>query len=211
MIAVDERLVRAPAHLCFRVAADVERWPQILPHYRYVRFREKRGFAQGVVEMAAWRPFGGRLRYPTWWVSEMRGDPDEPAVRYRHVEGITRGMDVIWEFHPEAEDATRVRIVHTWSGPRWPLIGGIAADLVIGPHFISAIAQRTLAGVGREAERLAGGRGGGTAEHPGSRRAATSAERPRSPDSRRHVGSSEGADRSASRRDAGTAAEVERG
>jgi len=155
MITVDERIVRAPAHLCFRVAADVERWPEILPHYRYVYFREKRGFADGVVEMAAWRHFGGPLRYPTWWVSEMRGDPDEPAVRYRHVDGITRGMDVIWEFHPEAEDVTRVRIVHTWPGPRWPLIGGIAADLVIGPHFISAIAQRTLRGVGMEAERRA--------------------------------------------------------
>jgi ribosome-associated toxin RatA of RatAB toxin-antitoxin module len=155
MITVDERLVRAPARLCFHVAADVERWPEILPHYRYVRFRERRGPASGVVEMAAWRNFGGPLRYPTWWVSEMRGDPDEPAVRYRHIEGITRGMDVIWEFHAEAEEVTRVRIVHTWAGPRWPLIGGLAADLVIGPHFISAIAQRTLAGVGREAERRA--------------------------------------------------------
>ena len=177
MITVDERLVRAPAHLCFRVAADVERWPEILPHYRYVYFREKRGFADGVVEMAAWRHFGGPLRYPTWWVSEMRGDPDEPAVRYRHVEGITRGMDVIWEFHPEAEDVTRVRIVHTWPGPRWPLIGGIAATLVIGPHFISAIAQRTLAGVGREAERRALGGDGENAEKIGSRGDAESAEK----------------------------------
>jgi ribosome-associated toxin RatA of RatAB toxin-antitoxin module len=155
MITVDERLVRAPARLCFHVAADVERWPEILPHYRYVRFRERRGPTSGVVEMAAWRNFGGPLRYPTWWVSEMRGDPDEPAVRYRHIEGITRGMDVIWEFHPVDEEVTRVRIVHTWAGPRWPLIGGLAADLVIGPHFISAIAQRTLAGVGQEAERRA--------------------------------------------------------
>ncbi|HEY8469325.1 MAG TPA: SRPBCC family protein [Longimicrobiales bacterium] len=169
MITVDERLVRAPAHLCFHVAADVERWPEILPHYRYVRFRERRGPTSGVVEMAAWRNFGGAVRYPTWWVSEMRGDPDEPAVRYRHIEGITRGMDVIWEFHPVAEDVTRVRIVHTWAGPRWPLIGGLAADLVIGPHFISAIAQRTLAGVGQEAERRARadiGDGGGGREGP---------------------------------------------
>jgi ribosome-associated toxin RatA of RatAB toxin-antitoxin module len=169
MIAVDERLVRAPARLCFHVAADVERWPEILPHYRYVRFREKRGPASGVVEMAAWRDFGGPVRYPTWWVSEMRGEPDEPAVRYRHIEGITRGMDVIWEFHPEADDVTRVRIVHTWAGPRWPLIGGIAAGLVIGPHFISAIAQRTLAGVGQEAERRARageGRSGGGEDRP---------------------------------------------
>src|SRR5690606_29114813 len=104
------------------------------------------------------------------------GDADEPAVRYRHIEGITRGMDVIWEFHPEAEDVTRVRIVHTWTGPRWPLIGGIAANLVIGPFFISAIAQRTLRGVGVEAERSALRGDGEGAEDFASRGGAENAE-----------------------------------
>jgi ribosome-associated toxin RatA of RatAB toxin-antitoxin module len=155
MTTVDERLMRAPPRACFRVAADVERWPEILPHYRWVRFHERSGFGCGRVEMAAWRAFGPWLRYPTWWVSEMRADPDRPAIHYRHVEGITRGMDVVWEFHPEGPDTTRVRIVHTWDGPAWPLIGRIAAERIIGPHFISAIAQRTLAGVAAEAERTA--------------------------------------------------------
>jgi len=103
--------------------------------------------------MAAWRHFPARLRYPTWWVSDMRVDVSAPAVHYRHIDGITRGMDVVWEFHRESGDRTHVRIVHDWRGPPWPLIGGAAANLVIGPHFISAIAQRTLAGVSAEAER----------------------------------------------------------
>jgi hypothetical protein len=157
MITVDERVVRAPADVCFRVAGDVERWPQILTHYRYVRFEERHGFARGVVEMAAWRDFLGPVRYPTWWVSTMEGEPYTPLIRYRHVRGITRGMDVRWEFQP-TDAGTRIRIVHTWSGPRWPLIGGIAARWVIGPHFISAIAGRTLSGVAVECERLASGR-----------------------------------------------------
>jgi hypothetical protein len=46
-----------------------------------------------------------------------------------------------------------VRIVHHWRGPGWPLIGALAADLVIGPVFIHGIASRTLAGVKRRAER----------------------------------------------------------
>ena len=46
-----------------------------------------------------------------------------------------------------------VTIVHEWSGPAWPLIGSIAANLVIGPVFIHYIAGRTLAGVKQEAER----------------------------------------------------------
>ncbi len=160
MKTVDEHLMRAPAALCFQIAADVERWPELLPHYRWVRLRERGPAGQRRVEMAAWREFrpatnGPALaRWPTWWVSDMRLDPDEPAVYYRHVAGVTRGMDVKWEFFP-GPDGTLVRIVHEWQGPPWPLIGRLAADAVIGPGFVSAIARRTLAGVAAEAERRA--------------------------------------------------------
>ena len=156
MTIVDEQLVRAPADVCFAVAADVERWPDILPHYRWVRFRDKRGFGTGLVEMAAWRPFAGGIRYPTWWVSEMRSAADEPAVYYKHVDGVTRGMDVKWELGRQGT-STFIRLFHTWHGPAWPVIGGVAAEWVILPHFVSAIAQRTLAGVARAAERRAQG------------------------------------------------------
>ncbi|MEJ2678369.1 MAG: SRPBCC family protein [Gemmatimonadota bacterium] len=115
MLRIDERVVRARPATCFLVAADVEHWPELLPHYRRVRFHRKDGFGRGRVEMAAWRRFGP-LRYPTWWVSEMESDRMEPIVRYRHVDGITRGMDVRWEFLPH-RDGSRVRIVHEWVGP----------------------------------------------------------------------------------------------
>ncbi len=151
MRTVDEHRTTAPVDVCFQVAADVERWPDILPHYRWVRFREKKGFADGVVEMAAWRSFP-LLRYPTWWLSEMEHDAAARTVRYRHVGGITKGMDVSWEVREDG-DSTLLRIVHDWDGPRWPLIGGLAADLVIGPHFISHIAGRTLRGIAAESER----------------------------------------------------------
>jgi ribosome-associated toxin RatA of RatAB toxin-antitoxin module len=153
MLTIDERYTSASPDACFQSAADVERWPEILPHYRWVRFRSKQGFANGVVEMAAWRYFGP-LAYPTWWASEMTHDPEHRTVTYRHVDGITRGMDVLWEVIPQAEGRTLVRITHEWAGPAWPLIGGVAADQVIGPHFIHFIASRTLAGVTREAERM---------------------------------------------------------
>lgn len=155
MITVDERLIRAPAEVCYHVAADVERWPEFLPHYRYVRFHDADAVARRTVEMAAWRDFVRPIRYPTWWVSTMDCDPAGPLIRYRHVRGITRGMDVRWEFRVRGRYATHVRIVHTWDGPRWPLVGGVAARHVIGPHFISAIATRTLAGVAAQAERMA--------------------------------------------------------
>jgi ribosome-associated toxin RatA of RatAB toxin-antitoxin module len=151
MTIIDEHVVHAPAEVCFRVAADVESWPDILPHYRWVRFHDKQSFGQGVVEMSAWRQFPAGVKYPTWWVSQMRVASDEPAVYYKHIDGITRGMDVKWEFNRRGQD-TFVRLFHTWDGPSWPLIKTVAAEWVILPHFVSAIAQRTLAGVARAAE-----------------------------------------------------------
>lgn len=152
MRIVDELFMRAPARVCFEVAADVERWPDVLSHYSRVRFLEKRGFGHGRVEMAAWRDFPMRLRYPTWWVSDMRCDVTEPAVYYRHVRGITRGMTVKWAFRP-TDGGTNVSITHDWQGPAWPLIGRVAWAWVIAPHFVHVIASRTLRGVAAEAER----------------------------------------------------------
>ena len=77
-----------------------------------------------------------------------------PAIRFRHIGGITKGMDVEWKF--EARDGgTQVELVHAWDGPRWPLIGVFAATMVIGPVFVHGIASRTLAGLARVAEREA--------------------------------------------------------
>jgi hypothetical protein len=149
---IDETVANAPADVCFQVAADVEGWPRILGHYRWVRFLRKDGFAQGLVEMAAWRRFGP-VGWPTWWISEMAHDPAGRTVAYHHVYGITRGMDVLWEVKPLGDGRSHLRIVHEWDGPEWPLIGRFAANMVIGPHFVSAIAGRTLAGVAKEAER----------------------------------------------------------
>jgi hypothetical protein len=149
MRTVDRVVMRAPVARVFAAAADVERWPALLPHYRWVRMLERRSDG-GLVEMAAYRPFGP-FNYPTWWVSEMAIDRDLPAVRYRHVRGITTGMNVEWRLVPQGEH-TEVTIVHEWDGPRWPLIRRPAAEWVIGPVFVHGIASRTLAGIGRAVE-----------------------------------------------------------
>jgi hypothetical protein len=151
MITVDRARVRASLERVYGAAKDVERWPELLPHYRWVRFRERRGEG-GLVEMAAWRPFGGPLRWPTWWMSEMTLEPETPRILYRHVRGITTGMDVAWDFVNE-NGGVLVTVTHWWDGPRWPLIGELAAELIIGPLFVHGIASRTLAGIARVAER----------------------------------------------------------
>ena len=141
--------MRAPRDRVFRAAAEVERWPRLLAHYRWVTMLERRPDG-GVVEMAAWRPFG-LLKYPTWWVSEMWVDRARAEVRYRHIRGITKGMNVVWRLVPR-DAATEATIEHEWSGPRWPLIGRPSANWIIGPIFVHGIAARTLAGIRRFVE-----------------------------------------------------------
>ena len=52
-------------------------------------------------------------------------------------------MDVAWTFD-RRPGAVTVRIDHDFAPP-WPLVGGVVADRVIGPHFVAAIAGKTLA------------------------------------------------------------------
>ena len=150
MHTLDRIRINAPIGRVFEAAVQVEQWPDILSHYRWVR-KLRASADGGLVEMAAWRPFG-RLKYPTWWVSEMWIDQPRAAVHYRHVGGITTGMDVVWQLEP-LEQETEVTIVHRWTGPRWPLVGSAAASLVIGPVFIHGIASRTLSGIKHHLER----------------------------------------------------------
>ena len=149
MRTVDRIHIHTSPANAFSVASDVSRWPALLPHYRWVRFLERRGDG-GIVEMAARRPFGP-VAYPAWWVSEMAVDRARREIRYRHIRGITTGMDVVWRFASDGNEVD-VTIVHEWAGPRWPLIGRLAADFVIGPVFVHGIASRTLAGLKRALE-----------------------------------------------------------
>jgi ribosome-associated toxin RatA of RatAB toxin-antitoxin module len=164
METLDERTVRAPVSTMFDVAKDVESWPALLSHYRYVRFRSRTSDGGGVVEMSANRPFG-LVDWPTWWLSEMVVDASRPAVRFRHIGGVTREMDVEWSFTP-VEGGTHVRLLHAWDGPHWPLIGVIAATAVIGPVFIHGIASRTLEGLARAAEQTASAQATGQGPQP---------------------------------------------
>jgi len=148
MVTVDRVEIRAPIERVLHVAADVERWPQILPHYRWVRFLERRN-GGATVEMAAWRPFGA-FRYPTWWVSEMMVDRGAREIRYRHVRGITRRMDVAWRLVNSRRRGSdhRARV----GGP------GVAADRSVGRPARDRAGihpwdrVRTLAGIKRYAE-----------------------------------------------------------
>jgi ribosome-associated toxin RatA of RatAB toxin-antitoxin module len=147
---VDAIEVAAPIDKVFEPVSNVERWPALLPHYRWVKMLERQGPLEGVVEMAAYRPFGP-LNYPTWWVSKMEVDPPRHEVRYQHIRGITKGMDVVWRLSA-TPTGTHIDLVHAWDGPDWPVIRQPAARWVILPIFVHGIASLTLAGIKRFAE-----------------------------------------------------------
>ena len=121
------------------LAADVERWPIILPHYRWVTLLEGDGDRK-VVEMAA-----RRQRFPVKWraVQEIERDGETPIIRYHHIGGVTKGMDVAWYFDVKP-DRVDVKIDHEFDPP-WPLVGGVIANTIIGPQFVEYIANLTLA------------------------------------------------------------------
>jgi len=129
--------IRGSADTVFRYAAQVEHWPRLLPHYRGVRVLAADGPTR-VVEMKARRGW-----IPIWWCARQIVLPELRRVRFTHVRGITRGMEVEWRLAPAAGGEVAVSIVHDLD-LRWPLIGAIVARAIIGPMFIEPTARATL-------------------------------------------------------------------
>jgi hypothetical protein len=128
--------IDAPLERIFPLAAEIERWPERLSHYRYVR-RVGAGTGERRFAMGARR---GPI--PVRWEAIQRPLPDERRIEFTHTGGVTRGMEVAWRFEPE-NGGWDVSIEHQLE-LGWPLVGGFAASHVIGPQFIDAIAGRTL-------------------------------------------------------------------
>ncbi len=89
--------------------------------------------------MGAWRD-----GIPVAWTTTQELFPNESPmrIRFRHVRGVTRGMDVAWLLTPGPQ-GVHVEIRHEFA-PRWPLIGGWLTEQVIGHFFVGTIAGRTL-------------------------------------------------------------------
>ena len=138
--------IAAPAKTIYRLASATERWPAILPHYRFVRVLDDRG-AVRTLEMGAWRHV-----FPIRWVAEQTNDPDRPQIRFHHLRGWTRGMDVEWQFAPLGDGRTRVTIVHRLQFA-FPLAAEWLGRHVVAGYFIDGVARRTLARMKLLAER----------------------------------------------------------
>ena len=128
-------IMHAPAEAIFETAANLERWPEILPHYRYIKYLE-RGTDRNLVVMAA-----VRSGIPISWTSEQVIDREKREVRFHHLKAFTKGMRVVWTFK-ETSAGVLVEIIHDLRF-RVPALAPLA-DLIIGGFFIQHIANRTL-------------------------------------------------------------------
>jgi uncharacterized membrane protein len=124
----NEIVVSAPVQGIYERAAATEHWPEILPHYRFVRMLNGDA-TRRTVEMAAWRGV-----IPVRWRAEQINDPATPRIYFLHLSGWTKGMRVSWEFDSDGKE-TRVSIDHELRSPLAPFIG---------KYFIDPIATRTL-------------------------------------------------------------------
>ncbi len=144
MHTTHEAIVQASPSRIFSVVADVEGWPALDRAYRWCRILERR--PEGMVfEMA------GLIRgVPARWTATQERFPLEHRIIFRHIQGITTGMLVEWRLTP-GPTGVQVTLTHDLL-LRWPLVGRVASDVIVGPLFIDWIATRTIQRVKRVAE-----------------------------------------------------------
>ncbi len=159
--------IAAPPDLVFALAHDVERWADLLPHYVRSAAVERRPDGSLVADFVARRPLIGvlGLGLPVTWRSRTWSEPAGRRLRFVHVAGATKGMDVTWRIEPAAagdggDDRCTVTIEHDFA-PRLP---GFAP--FVDRCFTRPIAGRTLATFKALAEAVQSGTTP-TTNHPG--------------------------------------------
>jgi ribosome-associated toxin RatA of RatAB toxin-antitoxin module len=135
MHKINSLVMHAPKMKVFETAADLELWPKILPHYRYIHYLE-RSPNRNVVVMAA-----TRSGIPISWTSEQIIDREKCEVRFHHLKAWTKGMRVVWTFE-DSPTGVLVKISHELRF-RIAVVAPIV-DLLIGDFFIHNIANKTL-------------------------------------------------------------------
>jgi len=143
------RLMHADADIVFELAAGVEDWPRILPHYRWVRVLARHADGRRTVSMAARRDVLAGLGIPLAWTSIVSLDEPHHRIEFEHVRGITRGMRVAWTVE-RTRAGLLVQIRHIFE-PRWPVPAALV-QLIVGEYFINGVARRTLRHIAALAE-----------------------------------------------------------
>ncbi len=140
----------------FQLAADIQDWPTLLPHYsEVIVFERSDDGTRKVVEMAAVRddfPVKGQ-QFPVRWRSVQICEPETNTIYFKHLAGVAIGMWVVWTLEDDPWGrGTAVTIAHDLTYALPVLNGWFARDMV-GDQFVHAIAGRTLAVIKATVER----------------------------------------------------------
>lgn len=146
--------IEAPAALVFDLARGVEGWGRLLPHYGRSAVVGRGADGSVVVDFVARRPLLAilGLGLPVAWRARTWNEPEALRLRFVHVAGATKGMDVTWRIEPTG-GGCRVTIDHDFRA-RLP---GFAS--LVDRWFTRAIAGRTLGTFKAIAEAIAQGPG----------------------------------------------------
>lgn len=147
--AVNEIRIRGTIAQVQALAFDLPRWPSFLPHYRWVTVLATEGERQ-TVEMACWR-----TGIPLRWRSHLWVLPEEGRMRFLHIAGPARGMEVEWILEQQGEHV-RVTIRHDLS-LKVPVVRSALGQWVVGEVFVGAVAGRTLQWLKRAVEEVQAG------------------------------------------------------
>lgn len=134
-----------PLERVFALGANIQDWPALLPHYRYVRVLE-RDDRVTVADMGA-----SRDGFPVKWRCRQEPRPEERRILFQHIGGITRGMEVEWRL-AQVGPVTRVTIWHKLDYPV-PVVGPWFARSIVGRLFVHNIAGKTLRCIKERVER----------------------------------------------------------
>ena len=129
-------LMYGPIDRIYALAANIQDWPALLPHYRYVVVEESSD-RHKIARMGA-----SRDGLPVRWRCRQELVPEAHRIVFQHIGGVTKGMDVEWRLVPEGE-AVRVTIHHELHYPV-PVLGPLFATFVVGRLFVHNIARKTL-------------------------------------------------------------------
>ncbi len=138
--------IKATSRRVFRLAENITAWPALLPHYRWVRvFRDT---VDGrTAEMAARRAF-----FPVKWTARQLLFAEEERITYRHIGGVTKGMEVEWRLS-NRDGGTHVEVVHDLALCS-RFVRSIPVRWIVAGFFVGGIAGRTLRHIKLAAESM---------------------------------------------------------
>jgi hypothetical protein len=134
--------VRADRQTVFRLLAEIELWPAIIPHIRSAQVIRRRGPHRLLVVRASW--YG----IPIGWRMVETVDPAAGTVALRHLSPLTRGSAATWTVTDAFASADGGRAVDLVASQQvrvpLPVIGGLIARRFVGGMVARAFGQAIL-------------------------------------------------------------------